>query len=73
MEMSKEQQLIYDLIFLNKKEYEINLLEYINDIRYIEEFSGRMTSILMESGVKVKEQVFILTKEKTTWVLKIKR
>jgi hypothetical protein len=73
MEMNKEQQLLFDLIFLNKKEYEIRLLEYINDIKHIEEFSEKITSILTQSGIKIKEQVFVLTKDKTAWILKIKR
>jgi hypothetical protein len=72
-DLNKEQQLMYELIFDTKSEYEIFLMEYISEITNMESFTERTVSNLTQSGVKIKEQIFIMTKDKQSWILKIKR
>jgi hypothetical protein len=72
-DLSKEHQLMYDLIYDAKEEYEIDLTGYIAGVRELEQFTNKVVSNLTEAGVKIKEQLFILTKDKQAWVLKIKR
>ncbi len=72
-ELTKEQQLMYDIIFEETEEYEIKVLEYINEIYEVEEFTNKILNILLDSGIKIREQVYVLTKEKKAWILKIKR
>ncbi len=72
-ELTKEQKLLYDLIFLNEEEYEIKLMEYMEEIYLLEDFTNKILSNLLDSGIKIKEQIYVLTKEKKSWILKIKR
>lgn len=72
-ELTKEQKLLYDIIFLNDEEYEIKLMEYLDEIYLLEDFTNKIVSNLLDSGIKVKEQIYVLTKEKKSWILKIKR
>jgi hypothetical protein len=72
-DLSKEHQLMYELIYGVKEENEINLLDYVTAIIEMEEFTARVVSNLKEAGIKIKEQLFIMTKDKQAWILKIKR
>lgn len=73
VELTKEQQLLYDIIFSETVDFEIKILDYIEDSYLIENFTDKIMKCLLLSGIKVIEQVYILTKEKKSWVLKIKR
>jgi hypothetical protein len=72
-ELNKVEQLMHDLIFDKKVEYEIDLTEYISEITDAEEFTNEIVNNLIKSGIKIVEQVIILVKDKKTWILKIKR
>jgi hypothetical protein len=68
-----ENKLMYDLIFGTKKEYEINFLEYINSIKDLTSFIDRILSNLKKAGLKIKEDILILTENKNLWILKIEK
>ena len=68
-----EQNLMYDLIFGNKKEYEINFLEYIDNIKEINTFLERVLLNLDKAGLKIKDDILILTENKNIWILKIEK
>jgi hypothetical protein len=72
-ELNKVQSLLYNLIFENDTEYEIKLLDYIDELYLLDDFTSKILSNLLDSGIKIKEQIYVLTKEKKTWILKIKR
>jgi hypothetical protein len=68
-----ENKLMYDLIFGNKKEYEIKLLEYISNVKEINPFIEKILSNLKKSGLKIKEDILIITENKNLWILKIEK
>ena len=72
IELIGEKKLMYEIIFDDKMEYEIPLLEYI-DLTEINNFCENIMSNLIRAGIEVKEDVLILRKEKKVWKLKIKR
>lgn len=72
-DLTKEQQLLYNIIYSESDEYEVTILEYLDEMHYIEEFTSKIVENLINSGLKIKEQVFILTNEKCAWVLKFKK
>ncbi len=68
-----ENKLMYDLIFGNKKEYEIKLLEYISNVKEINPFMDKILINLKKAGIKIKEDILILTEKKNIWILKIEK
>jgi hypothetical protein len=72
-DFTSENKLMYDLIFGDKKEYEIKFLEYINNIKEINPFMDKILLNLKKSGIKIKEDIFILTENKNIWILKLEK
>jgi hypothetical protein len=71
--LSNEKKLMYDIIFNDKLEYEIPFLEYICNMIDVDTFTNRIINNLNASGIKVKGDILILTKDKKVWILKIER
>ena len=72
-ELDGEKKLMYDIIFDKKLEYEIPILEYICEMNDVDNFTSRVVENLTTSGIKIKEDILVLTKEKKVWILKIER
>jgi len=68
-----EKKLMYDVIFGKKTDYEIPILEYIGEMNDIDNFTSKVVSNLIASGIKIKEDILVLTTDKKVWVLKIER
>jgi hypothetical protein len=70
--LSKDEELIYELIYSERDDFIINLDDYI-EIKDIDIFSNRILSILSDASVEVNEQTFYLNQSKNIWNLKILR
>jgi hypothetical protein len=71
--MKQTDDLIYELIFSESKDFEIIVSDYIVDIWAYDKFITQIKAILNKSKVfVVKESVAILT-DKVKWTLKVIR
>lgn len=70
-ELTPEKKLMYNLIFDTKTEYEIDLFEYIHNIKDINPFTERVLDNLKKSGIRVREEFLVLTDEKNVWILRL--
>jgi hypothetical protein len=68
-----EKKLMYDVIFGKKTDYEIPIIEYIRELNDIDDFTSKVVDNLITSGIKIKEDILVLTKDKKVWVLKVER
>lgn len=71
-ELKGEKKLMYDLIFGEKNEYDIPIMEYIPLID-IDVFTSRVILNLELAGLEIIDDILILTKDRKSWILKIKR
>jgi tetrahydromethanopterin S-methyltransferase subunit H len=71
--LNDENKLMYELIFGTEKEYEINFSKYVQNITELPTFIDKVLMNLKKSGVKIKEDILILTKNKNLWILKIEK
>ncbi len=71
-ELEGEKKLMYNIIFGEKEEYDIPILEYIPLID-VDDFRTRIISNLELSGFEIVDDVLIMTKDRKSWILKIKR
>ncbi len=72
-DLNDENKLMYELIFGTMNEYEINFLKYVNNITELTYFMEKILGNLKKAGIKIKEDVLILTKNKNLWILKIEK
>ena len=72
-ELIGEKKLMYDIIFGEKLEYEIPILEYISEMNDVDNFTSRVVENLITSGIKIKDDILVLTADKKVWILKIER
>jgi NADPH:quinone reductase-like Zn-dependent oxidoreductase len=70
--MSKD-DLIYDLIFSEKKEYVIDIGQYIKDIYKYDEFVDEVKDILKKSKVTIVNNSIDVDSKTVTWKLKVKK
>ena len=70
--MSKE-ELIYDLIFGDKKEFTIDIGEFVEDINKYDEFVDELRDILRKSKVSIIQNSIDVDSKTVTWKLKVKK
>jgi hypothetical protein len=70
--MSKD-DLIYDLIFSEKKEYVIDIGQYIKDIYKYDEFVDEIKDIMKKSKVTIVNNSIDVDSKTVTWKLKVKK
>ena len=70
--MSKE-ELIYDLIFGDKKEFTIDIGEFVEDINKYDEFVDELKDILRKSKVSIIQNSIDVDSKTVTWKLKVKK
>lgn len=71
--MKNKQDLIYDLIFSENLDYNINISEYIEDIYKYDKFIEDIKSVLRKSKVSVIKEKIDLETENVIWNLKVKK
>ena len=71
--MKDKEELIYDLIFSENLDYNINVCEYIEDIYKYDKFIEDIKNVLRKSKVSVISEKINLDTEKVIWNLKVKK
>jgi hypothetical protein len=71
--MKNKEDLIYDLIFSETLDYNINISEYIDDIYKYDKFIEDIKNVLRKSKVSVIKEKIDLETEKVIWNLKVKK
>jgi len=71
--MKDRNDLIYDLIFSEKVDFEINISEYIDNIYKYETFIKEIKEILKKSKVSVIKEGVDLSPITAMWILKVKK
>lgn len=71
--MKSEDELIYDLIFSDKVDFNIDLSEYISDINDYEDFIEQIRIILKKSKVKIIKSFVVVDSKTIKWDLKVKK
>jgi len=64
--------LIYDLIFSEKRDYVIDMSEYV-DLYGYEDFVEEIKLILKKSDIKIIKSVILVDSKTAQWELKIKK
>jgi hypothetical protein len=71
--MKDKEELIYDLIFSENLDYQINISEYIEDIYKYDRFIEDIKNVLRKSKVSVIKETIDLEKSDVYWNLKVKK
>ena len=71
--MKNKNELIYDLIFSEKFEYEIDMSNYIEDIYKYEDFVTEIKKVLKKSKVKIIKSEVKLDSKTAIWQLKVNK
>jgi hypothetical protein len=71
--MKNKEELIYDLIFSENSDYNINVSEYIEDIYKYDRFIEDIKNVLRKSKVSVISENLDLKTERIIWNLKVKK
>jgi hypothetical protein len=69
----KKDDLLYDLIFSEKEEFEIDISNYIENIYEHKEFIDDIRAILKKSKVSIIKSNVILNSKTATWKIKVKK
>jgi len=67
------EDLIYDLIFSEVNEYNINISDYIEDIYKYDRFIDDIKSVLKKSKVSIIKEKIDLDESNVIWNLKVKK
>lgn len=71
--MTKQNELIYDLIFSDVEYFEIDISDYISNIYDYEIFIKDIKCILNKSKVKIVSNHTLMSSKTIKWTLKVKR
>lgn len=71
--MKNKDELIYDLIFSEKVDYEIDMGNYIEDIYKYEDFVTDIKKVLKKSKVKIIKSEVKLDSKTAIWQLKVNK
>jgi len=71
--MKNKEDLIYDLIFSEKSEFDINISEYIDNIYKYESFIKEIKEVLKKSKVSIVKEGVELDPKTAIWYLKVKK
>ena len=71
--LKSKEELIYDLIFTEKVDFNINISDYVDDIYNYEDCVSEIKKILKKSKVKIISSVVKLDSKTATWELKVKK
>jgi hypothetical protein len=71
--LKNKNELIYDLIFSEKFDYEIDMANYIEDIYKYEYFVTEIKKVLKKSKVKIIKSEVKLDSKTAIWQLKVNK
>jgi hypothetical protein len=71
--MKNRDDLIYDLIFSDQNDFDINVSEYIDNIYKYESFIKEIKEILKKSKVSIIKEGVDLSPTNVIWFLKVKK
>jgi hypothetical protein len=71
--MKSKDDLVYDLIFSEKNEFDINIGEYIKDIYKYDEFIDEIKQILQKSKVTIIKNNIDVNSVTVNWKIKVKK
>jgi hypothetical protein len=71
--MENRDKLIYDLIFSEKTDFDINISDYIENIYKFETFIKEIKEILKKSKVSIIKEGVDLSPTSAIWILKVKK
>jgi hypothetical protein len=71
--MKKKEDIIYDLIFSDTVEYNIDISEYINDIYKYDRFIDEIKKVLKKSKVSIVREKVDLDTKSAIWSIKVKK
>jgi hypothetical protein len=71
--VKNKDELIYDLIFSEKFDYEIDMANYIEDIYKYEDFVTEIKKVLKKSKVKIIKSEVKLDSKTAIWQLKVNK
>lgn len=71
--MNKVDGLIYELIFSTKKDFSIDISEYIDNIYDYEKFASNIRQVLKKSKVKIVKSELKLDSRTVIWELKVSK
>jgi dihydroneopterin aldolase len=71
--MKNREDLIYDLIFSENLDYNINISEYIEDIYKYDKFIEDIKNVLRKSKVSLIKEKIDLETDNVIWNLKVKK
>ena len=71
--MKDRDDLIYDLIFSEKLDFDINISDYIDNIYKYESFIKDIKEILKKSKVSIIKEGIDLSPTTAIWILKVKK
>lgn len=71
--MKNKDDLIYDLIFSDMVDFEINVSDYIENIYKYESFMKEIKEILKKSKVSIVKDGVSLDPSTVMWILKVKK
>jgi hypothetical protein len=72
-DLDKFEQLIHDIIFGTDIKIKINILDYIDDLIYYEEFIKKVTDVLKRSGIDLHDEEVNLKKNDIIWTFVAKK
>ena len=73
MKLTNYEKLLYDLIFSNEDEFEINISKYIGDIYEYDKFMEKIEKALSKSEVMILENDVDVKSDEIIWLLKVKK
>ena len=71
--MKNKDDLLYNLIFGDKDEYEINLSDYLEELYKYDRFIDEVKLILKKSKVTIVKEKLELDVKGPIWILKVKK
>lgn len=71
--MRTKEDLIYDLIFSENTDYEINVEEYISDIYKYDRFIDETKDVLKKSKVSIVKEKIVVDMDSVVWKIKVKK
>ena len=71
--MKSKDDIVYDLIFSEKNEFDINIGEYIKDIYKYDEFIDEIKQILQKSKVTIIKNNIDVNSVTVNWKIKVKK
>ena len=71
--MKRKEDIIYDLIFSDTVEYNIDISEYITDIYKYDRFIDEIKKVLKKSKVSIIREKVDLDTKSAIWSIKVKK